>query len=64
MPPNSAIAALVSTAIMTPNHLAFHGGTHLRGCPHFALGPQTAGHLVEIRFGERIGRARQDARTS
>src|ERR1035437_9640547 len=52
---------LVSTAIMTPNHLAFHSGAHLRGRFQFTFGPQTADHLIELGFGETNSGTQQNA---
>src|ERR1035437_9847554 len=54
---------LVSTAIMSPPHLAFDSGAHLRQRLRFAFGPQAADDLVEIGYRKTDGWTQQNALT-
>jgi hypothetical protein len=54
-PVSRRTSTLVSTAIMTPDHLASDGGAHLRWRFRFISRPQTAGDLVKIGSGETAG---------
>jgi hypothetical protein len=58
---NRRTTTLVSTAITAPNHFPSDSGSHLSRCLRFACGPQTAGDLVESRFGETPGGAQQNS---
>src|SRR5450432_293210 len=60
-PVSSRTSTLVSTAVMTPIHLAPDGSTHLRKGCRFAFRPQTAGNVVEIGLGKEAGGTKQNS---
>src|SRR5216684_3750814 len=60
---SSRTRTLVSTAIITPNHLTSNGRPHLREGFRFTFGPQTACDLAEIDPGETAGGAKQNSIT-
>jgi hypothetical protein len=46
---------------MTPHYLPSNSSTHLRGRFRFPFGPQTAGDIVEIGYGETHSGTQQNA---
>src|SRR5471030_1359717 len=60
-PVSSRTRTLVSIAIMTSNHLAPNGITHLRQSCRFVFRPQTADDLVELGSGKEAGGTQQNS---
>jgi hypothetical protein len=55
VPINSRTTTLVSTTVMTSDYFVLSGGAHLSHCFRLALGRQTAGDLLDIRFWKGAG---------